>query len=271
MTITQTLESISIKTSDDDTFLKLKELLEKNFKNIISSKGKIISFYDENEIIQRRYFLKFISKLYSKQGKDINLYSTHHKAIKLEYRRENSLKIVLNTKAFFKNTSIILKKSDQLFDKYIIKSLKNNGINYQNDEKNIVINPNKNTDFTILDYLLFNKEHLRFFVNFDFDEKEYEKLKFRINNQKSEKFLRKFSMLANLLEEHFQTLGCNLNDDYSAIRNSYLELSKIYHPDKHQDKSELIKSSYSKKFQEISIAYESLKPYFREQESFLSA
>ncbi len=76
-------------------------------------------------------------------------------------------------------------------------------------------------------------------------------------------------MLANLLEENFGILGCKKDDDFETIRQSYLSLVNIYHPDRHANKNPLIQEEYAKKFKNIQSAYESLKPYFKNQENFV--
>ena len=66
MNITQTLESLSILTDSDALFCELRALISKNFTKTLANKDKIISFYEESEIPQRKCFLKFIKKLYEK-------------------------------------------------------------------------------------------------------------------------------------------------------------------------------------------------------------
>ena len=62
MNITQTLESLSILTDSDALFCELRALISKNFTKTLANKDKIISFYEESEIPQRKCFLKFIKK-----------------------------------------------------------------------------------------------------------------------------------------------------------------------------------------------------------------
>ena len=63
MQVKQTLESLSILTDNDILFCELRDLINKNFTKILSNKNKVISFYEENEMPQRKCFLKFIKKL----------------------------------------------------------------------------------------------------------------------------------------------------------------------------------------------------------------
>ena len=70
MKVTQTLESLSILTDNDTLFRELRDMISRNFTKILSNKNKVISFYEESEIPQRKCFLKFIKKLYEKQSDD---------------------------------------------------------------------------------------------------------------------------------------------------------------------------------------------------------
>ena len=54
MKVTQTLESLSILTDNDTLFRELRDMISKNFTKILSNKNKIISFYEESEIPQRK-------------------------------------------------------------------------------------------------------------------------------------------------------------------------------------------------------------------------
>ena len=72
-----------------------------------------------------------------------------------------------------------------------------------------------------------------------------------------------------LLEENFEILGCSNNDSFETVRDSYLALAKIYHPDRHSSKSESIKNEYNAKIKKIQAAYEGLKPFFKNQENFI--
>ncbi|MBT0882843.1 adenylosuccinate lyase, partial [Campylobacter sp. 2018MI13] len=70
MQVVQNLESISINTQDFSFFKEMKEIINKNFSQNIGKKSKLISFYVENEIPQRRYFLKLLSILNKKYNND---------------------------------------------------------------------------------------------------------------------------------------------------------------------------------------------------------
>jgi len=228
MNITQTLESLSILTDSDALFCELRALISKNFTKTLANKDKIISFYEESEIPQRKCFLKFIKKLYEKQGNELDVTFAKYKTIKLSLVQRNAL-------------------------------------------TNIKFNPKKkkDSDFDLIEEIISKREHLKFIVNFNYNEVKFKEFKRNYKIQNSAKFKSRFSALANLLEENFEILGCSNSDSFETARDSYLALAKIYHPDRHSNKSESIKNEYNAKFKKIQAAYEALKPFFKNQENFI--
>ena len=80
--VSQNLESLSIETSDADLFFELQALIKRNFAKTLGQKGKVMSFYDENEKVQRKYFVKFLKKLCQRyELKNVNLNFAEYKTI----------------------------------------------------------------------------------------------------------------------------------------------------------------------------------------------
>ena len=121
MEITQTLESITIVTDDCDLYLNLIYKIRQSFANVIGTRDRIIIFYSENELIQRKYLLKFIANLYRKTvGSGVEFWLTHHKNIKLIYKNPTSLQVLIDIDIKFEDNSYhkIYKKSlDDVIEK----------------------------------------------------------------------------------------------------------------------------------------------------------
>ena len=95
MNVTQTMETLSIQTRDDGLFFELRSLISKNFNKTLAGKGKIISFYDESELPQRKYFLKFLKRIYEKDGQKIKARKLRVENIYLNLASERIDNIVL--------------------------------------------------------------------------------------------------------------------------------------------------------------------------------
>ena len=273
MQVKQTLESLSILTDNDILFCELRDLINKNFTKILSNKNKVISFYEENEMPQRKCFLKFIKKLYEKQSQDqLDVRFANYKTIKLGLIQKNTLAPVINLRISFIKNEAKFELKDTLcknFADYISESLVKSGINFNKNDDFLNIIISNDNDISMLNKLLAKKNYPKFSINFVYDEKEYKIFKHNIKIRSSAKFMSRFSALANLLEENFELLGCSKNDDFTTVRQNYLSLANIYHPDRHSNKSIAIQEEYAKKFKNIQSAYESLKPYFKNQENFV--
>ena len=241
--------------------------MRENFTNSIGSRSKVISFYDESEFVARKYFLKLLGMIYAeKTGSEIAFLPNRSKSIKLVYQKPNSLQIQLNIGVKFERGNVIfdVKNSEELFNRYLVKSL--SGVRYEYFERSALLSFafERADQIELLENILNFRDHLTYSVNFTFNAEDFAAFRRRLEIVGSPSYHRRFSMLASLLEEHFETLGCSSEDDFETVRSSYLQLTKMYHPDLHGEKQ-----GYTDKFQKISVAYEALKPFFKEQDNYI--
>ena len=265
--VSQNLESISIETSDADLFFELQALIKRNFAKTLGQKGKVMSFYDENEKVQRKYFVKFLKKLCQRyELKNVNLNFAEYKTIKLHYIQPNSLKaMVFVDVAFVRGGAIFsFDRSNESFISHIIRGFESKQI--LSAEGQIALNIANLGECARLEELFNKSEYMKFSIIFNYNEEEFEKFKKRIKicAKKNEA---KFAALTSLFEDHFAVLGCDKNDSFEEVRNRYLELVKAYHPDFHAALSPELLDECKTQFQRIQNAYESLKPYFKELEA----
>ncbi|MCR6591224.1 adenylosuccinate lyase [Campylobacter insulaenigrae] len=265
MQVVQTLESVSLNTDDFLMFRYFQDLIRKNFSKVIGNKNKTLSFFVENEIPQRRYFLKLVNHKYKKDtGNDIdNLAFAHYKTFKLNLAQANTLKPVIFAKIGFAQRSILitLSSNEKIFAVYLEQYFKNHKSSY--DEKNCIFSVDYKDDMTLnlLEILASVNEHLKYCVDFTINETQLLEFRNKMKNKTNTNW--KFNALAKLFENYFQTLGCNNNDDFATIRQNYLNLVKIYHPDRHQGKSKIEQAYCREEFEKIQLAYESLKSLYK--------
>ncbi|BCX79678.1 adenylosuccinate lyase [Campylobacter sp. 19-13652] len=274
MQIKNTLESLSISTDDAAIFGEIREIMYKNFASTLHSKGKVISFYDKNELVQRRYFLKFIRKIAIKHtGVEPKLNFAEHKTLKLSYKAQNSLSQLLFIDIDFIAQDVIftLNSAPKIFANYLKKVFKGSKAKYNENTNTLSMRFSSQDEFDALDELISKKEHIKFSINFRYENSKLQKAKSRVNSNKSGSFTRCFYALASILENEFKILGCDINSDFESVRAAYLKMVKMYHPDRHMQKSERIKSEYREHFEKVQHAWETLKPFFKKQESFASA
>lgn len=263
MQVIQTLESISINTQDFSFFKEMKEIINKNFSQNIGKKSKLISFYVENEIPQRRYFLKLLGVINKKKNNESlqNINTAYYKTFKLNLVSINSLKIMIDCKLDFLGKNIILEFNnlEKNLQIYLNNYFKDHEINILKNK--FILTYKDETTLSMLDKLCACNEHLNYCISFSLSELAYLQFKKEIKNvlKKDNRFLN----VCMLLEEHFKTLGVEVGASFNEVRTKYLKLSKAYHPDFHAEKSEEVKKMLKAKFEEINVAYESLKPLYK--------
>ena len=66
-----------------------------------------------------------------------------------------------------------------------------------------------------------------------------------------------------LLKKSYKILGCDYSDDFEIVKNRYIELAKIYHPDNVYGQDKKVIDGYAEKFRIIKEAYENIKTNFK--------
>lgn len=265
MQIVQTLESINVSTDDISVFHYFKNLITKNFSKVIGRKNKIFSFFEEDEVPQRRYFLKLLEQKYKKNGNfDIeNLQEAHHKTFRLNFKESNSIKPVVFIETNFVNNTIIMKLSanEKILVTYMKNYFKDHELDYMEGNRLFIIKYKNENTFESFENFANENEHLKYCLDFSIDNDEYKKFRQSMRNKKNMQW--KFNALAKLFSNYFQILECTPENDLTEIRQKYLILVKLYHPDFHQDKSGIEKAYYREQFEKIQIAYDNLKALYK--------
>lgn len=265
MQIVQTLETINVNTDDISVFQYFKDLIIKNFSKVVGRKNKIFSFFNENEIPQRRYFLKVLEQKYRKNTNESieNLADAHFKTFRLSFEQNNILKLMLFIKIEFAANRILMKLSsnEKLFVTYMRNYFKNHLLEYNEATCVLMLEYKDENTFELFETFANESEHLKYCVNFSINKAEYKEFRKNIHNKESKKW--KFNALAKLFNNYFTTLECTPQNDLSEIRQKYLVLVKLYHPDFHQDKSLEEKVYCREQFEKIQIAYDNLKALYK--------
>ncbi len=268
MKIKQNDKTININIKDDaQTFYYLKSLIDKNFKNKIGNKNKIIVFNDIDEEIGRKYFLKILSRIYArKTGKKLKkiwqIEKAYNKTIKITLLKQNQIQNIVNFKLnFYKKTGTVELKMD-MKNRLILRGLQNIFDNYK-----VLYQPSNNTVLILnfddkiiekLSNLIFAKEILGNFINFSYDKNILHEIKQYLTKKPKRR-----NAVNTLLNDFYKLLHCSEHDSYDTVRTKYLELAKKYHPDNIVSDNVLILKVYSKKFQKIQQAYKTIKEYHK--------
>ena len=124
--VSQSSSLVSVVTDDDDIFMGIAGKMRSSFCQAIGQKNKIIAFYSPNELVQRKYLFKLITKINSRLNDEIiNLHPSWATNVKLAFERKNSVQIIVSVHLSFDRNSVIFdtKNCDEVLKKYFIKML----------------------------------------------------------------------------------------------------------------------------------------------------
>ncbi len=275
MQISFSPEMLAVTIEDDpSTFYHLQNTIEKNFSKRIGRKNKTIVFKQEEENVQRRYFLKLIDKIYRRkniiydENISFNIKDALNKTIKITHLKSNQLQQQLKiTMKIEDNYAVVfdIGTKNSVLISYLRNYFKNHLIKYRLKNNTATLYPYSEKTAKLLEKLLNQKEIIGCYVDFTYDINEFliykNTLTKKINRRK------KFNTLFSLLEEFYEVLDCKINDNFETIRKNYLLLVKQYHPDTVSHTNPSLINHYSNKFQIIQHAYEMIKVHFEHEKS----
>jgi len=270
MQISYSHEMIAITIQEDaKTFYFLQNLTEKNFTKKIGKKDKIIVFKQSDESVQRRYFLKLVSKIYKRKNKNSKkeelekIKNSTNKSIKLTLLKPNQILQNIDINMRIEDNYVAVLKFDinySILVTYIRNYFKDHLVSYRTKTKTMTIYPNGEKTIFLLTRLFKKKELLGNYITFHYNTHEYNKYKKTLEKKKNIK--RRLYALFSLLEEYYVVLGCSTNDSFEEVRLKYLKLVKQYHPDRLDLRDSSLISQYTKKFHDIQYAYNIIKSHY---------
>lgn len=276
MQISFSHDMLAVTIEDDaKTFYHLQNIIDKNFSKWIGRKNKTIIFKQDNEDVQRRYFLKLISKIYLRLNSNPNekiaqqIKDSIDKSIKVVHLKSNQLQQQLKIDMKIKDNYAVLfllSGTNSILVSYLKNYFKEHLVQYRLKNNTITIYPKSEITATLLEKLLNKKEIIGCYVDFKYDIDEFLSYKDTLNTRANRK--KKYNALFSLLEEYYKTLECKAEDSFEVIRKRYLELVKKYHPDRIPNKNSTLTSNYVKKFQDIQQAYEMIKTHFEHEKNY---
>jgi len=275
MQISFSHDMLAVTLEDDaKTFYHIQNIIEKNFSKKIGRKNKTIIFKQENESVQRRYFLKLINKIYKRKNEifdentAIQINDSIDKTIKITHLKSNQLQQQLKIDVKIEDNYAVIfnfKAKNSILVTYLKNYFKNHLVKYKLRNNTVTIYPHSEITSKLLEKLLNQKEIIGSYVDFSYDINEFLTYKNCLTKKIARK--KKFNALFSLLEEFYDVLNCKADDNFETIRKNYLKLVKQYHPDTISHKNPSLTSHYSDKFQTIHHAYEMIKVHFEHEKS----
>ena len=238
MQISFSPEMLAVTIEDDaSTFYHLQNTIEKNFSKRIGRKNKTILFKQEDEEVQRRYFLKLIDKIYRRKNKffddkiSTRIKGSLDKTIKITHLKSNQLQQQLKiTMKIEDNYAVVFyfPSKNSILVSYLRNYFKNHLIKYRLRNNTVTLYPHSNNTAKLLEKLLNQKEIIGCYVEFSYDINEFLTYKNSLTNKMERR--KKFNALFSLLEEFYEILDCKADDNFETIRKSYLNTCKTISP-----------------------------------------
>lgn len=268
-------EMLAVTIEDDaNTFYHLQNIIEKNFSKRIGRKNKTIVFKEEQEEVQRRYFLKLLAKIYKRLNQNPDektlktIQDSTEKSIKISHLKSNQIQPQLDISMNIEDNYAIVFSIDgknSVLVSYLKNYFKDHLVKYRLKNNTITIYPNSEKTATLLEKLLSQTEVIGCYVDFHYDITQFLQYKKTLFTRLRRK--QKFNALFSLLEEYYEVLECRAEDTFDTIRASYLKLVKQYHPDTISHSNPSLVSQYAQKFQNVKHAYEMIKIHFEHEKS----
>ena len=246
-----------------DSRFKLKgfiEFIRLSFNHLEIRDEDYLIYFDKENIKKHKLLLQTLINMHRKVHKD----DTISKRIALNYRKNVFIKIKKYEISYSDALRIDVKKTSSKEFVIYFSQYKKSVYNYikglflfhilDMDNSKIVVSFNENSKDVVYEM---SKKHsiMGHKINFIIDENEF---RFSHRNFSVEGSIKEYlAKIRNALE----FFGVDSIYEFDTIKTEYKRLAKKYHPDLNQNKPDLIKKIYHKKFLKIKESYELLEEY----------
>lgn len=240
----------------------IKAYIQKNFKFFIYLKESILVFPKSEDRSKRQFFMSCLLN---------NLNKTRTDKISIEFNPDvpffvefaNSKESSLVPKVIVKchKDTVFFRFSDET--KKIVEFLKKSFFGMRVDvdycQKVAKIKVANKEEYSALRRLLAKKIKFNDFLQVKFAYNEEELIRLNSYTKASKKRFSSEYLSDHPDESCFYELNCRYGDSFETIRQRYLELIKIYHPDRVYGRDEETIRHYTTKFRRVQNAFEQIK------------
>ncbi|MDA7818187.1 J domain-containing protein [Sulfurimonas sp.] len=247
-----------IKLDKNDKVQNIIEFINTKFKFKHKSNQVISISYKAQEHYSRVFLLKWLCSMYSRSlPHEVpflkeSILNRIHKPIKVQMpltELNEIYRIKIEVESLERLKIFMLQKNNELF--YALKSLLvNHSISSSISNSSIIVALTSNKSKLLIQDLLNQKKIIDKNVEFSYIEYELqESLKIKVHSGNI------------VLQDAYKVLNINSYDTNKEIKNKYKVMAKQYHPDVIYSSLDIDQNLYTKKFQSIQNAYETIKQY----------
>ncbi len=240
----------------------IKSYIQKNFKFFIHLKESILVFPKTEDRTKRHFFMSCLLNNLNKNKKeklsiDFNLDVPFF--VEFSNSKEGSLvpKVVVKC---HKN-SVFFRFSEET--KRVVEFLRKNFFGSKVDvdyfQKVAKVPIKSKEEYAVLRRLLTKKVKFSDFLQVKFTYNEEELIRLNANTKSRKKSFFPWNEDCDVEYSYYAELNSSYGDSFELIRQRYLELIKIYHPDRVYGKDEETIKRYTAKFRRVQNAFEHLR------------
>lgn len=240
----------------------IKNYISKNFKFFIHLKDSILVFPKSEDRVKRQFFMScLLNNLNKNRAEKINVDFNPNVPFFVEFANSKEGSLVPKVIVKCHRDSVFFRFSDETrrVVEFLRTTLFGMKIDVDYHEKVAKVKVKNIEEYGVIRKLLAKK--IKFsdslHLKFTYNEEELIRLNSYAKNGKKRFFGDCF--FDNQEDRYLAELNSKVGDSFESIRQKYLELVKIYHPDRVYGKDEDTIRRYTLKFRRIQDAFENLK------------
>jgi len=250
-----------IDANDSAYSTYIKNYIQKNFKFFIHLKESILVFPKSEDKTKRHFFMScLLNNLNKNKNEKISMDFNLDVPFFVEFANSKEGSLVPKIIVKCHRDSVFFRFSDET--KRVVEFLRKSFFGMKVDvdyfQKIAKVKVANKEEYSVLRKLLAKKVKFNDFLQVRFAYNEEEMLRLNSYAKSSKK---RFSAYFDdpLENSYFRELNSKYGDSFEDIRQRYLELIKIYHPDRVYGKDEETVKRYTVKFRRVQNAFENIK------------
>ncbi len=240
----------------------IKNYIQKNFKFFIHLKESILVFPKSEDKTKRQFFMSCLLNNLNKSRSD-KLSIDFNLDVPFFVEFANSKEGSLTPKVIVKchKDSVFFRFSDETrrVVEFLRTALFGMKIDVDYYEKVAKVKVRTKDEYAAIEKILSKKVKFNDFLHVKFTYNEEELIRLNSHTKTSKKRFYTDYFADNLEANYLAELNSRYGDSFDTIRQRYLELIKIYHPDRVYGKDEETIRRYTAKFRRIQHAFEQIK------------
>ncbi len=240
----------------------IKSYIQKNFKFFIHLKESILVFPKTEDRAKRHFFMSCLLNNLNKSRSDKLLMDFNLDVpffVEFSNSKEGSLVPKVIVKCHKDSVFFRFSEETKRVVEFLRKSFFGSKVDVDYSQRVAKIPIKSKEEYSLLRRLLAKKIKFSDFLHIKFTYNEEELIRLNANTKSKKNSF--FSWGEDLDKErsYYAELNSSYGDSFELIRQRYLELIKIYHPDRVYGKDEETVRRYTAKFRRVQNAFEQLK------------